>query len=505
LRKAEDTSMTQSQATPRSILPVLSGLALGMFLAALDQTVISTASPTIATALGHLSSQSWLITSYLGTTLITTPIYGRLSDGFGRRRLFTIALSLFFVGSIICMIAGSFSTFVIGRSVQGLGAGGLFSLAFAVIADLVPPRERGRYTLFFVAIFGSASLLGPVMGGVIASQANIFGVAGWRWIFALNLPLALAAILLALRYLHVPQQLSRQPLDLAGVLSFAVFIVALLGLSESSNSPLLASVRVWLAIVGVISLAGFMYIERRMQDRAFVPLHFFRNRLFAITVAVSGIAGAGMIIGLLFTPLIVQVRYGVSATTGGLLLLLMGFGNLFGSGFGSRIISKSGRYRELAFSGLASFVFGFFLLAFTLDSGFAGIAIAVFFLGAGSGLVTQFASVVAPYALGDEHLGAGSAINTFARQFGSVLGAGVSLAALFYAWTSRDGLSSDRVSTQHSVLQHLSASAKANFVDAARPVLIYSGAILLVGLAIALFLPSGVLPHLERRVASSSG
>jgi MFS family permease len=250
-----------------------------MFLAALDQTVISTASPTIATALGHLSSQSWLITSYLGTTLITTPIYGRLSDGFGRRRLFTIALSLFFVGSIICMIAGSFSTFVIGRSVQGLGAGGLFSLAFAVIADLVPPRERGRYTLFFVAIFGSASLLGPV----------IFGVAGWRWIFALNLPLALAAILLALRYLHVPQQLSRQPLDLAGVLSFAVFIVALLGLSESSNSPLLASVRVWLAIVGVISLAGFMYIERRMQDRAFVPLHFFRNRLFAITVAVSGI------------------------------------------------------------------------------------------------------------------------------------------------------------------------------------------------------------------------
>jgi EmrB/QacA subfamily drug resistance transporter len=490
--------VAQTRTEPRRILPVLSGLALGMFLAALDQTVISTASPTIATALSHLSSQSWLITSYLGTTLITTPIYGRLSDGFGRRRLFVIALSLFFFGSAICMVASSFSIFILGRSVQGLGAGGLFSLAFAVIADLVSPRERGRYTLFFVAIFGAASLLGPLIGGVIASQSKLLGVDGWRWIFALNLPLALAAIVLALRYLHVPQQLVRQRLDLAGILSFAVFILMLLGLSESSNSPFLSSIRPWLAIVGLISLVGFIYIERRMQDRAFVPLHFFRNRLFTVTVVISGIAGAGMIIGLLFTPLIVQVRYGVSAATGGLLLLLMGLGNLFGSGFGSRIISKTGRYRELAFSGLASFVIGFALLAFTLDSGFTGIGFAVFLLGVGSGFVTQFASVTAPYALGDEHLGAGSSINTFFRQFGSVLGAGLSLAALFYSWESRDGLSSKTVSTQNSVLQHLSLSAKTNFVYAARPVLIYSGAILLVGLVIAFLLPHGVLESSHR-------
>lgn len=475
-----------------------------MFLAALDQTVISTASPTIATSLGHLSSQSWLMTSYLGTTLITTPIYGRLSDGFGRRRLFIIALSLFLLGSAICVVAPSFSLLVLGRSVQGLGAGGLFSLAFAVIADLVPPRERGRYTLFFVAIFGSASLLGPLIGGFIASASKIFGVVGWRWIFVINLPIGAFAIVLAVRYLRVPQRLVRQRLDLSGVLAFALFVLALLGLSESSNSPFLASIRIWLAIMVSVAFVGFLYIERQMEDRAFIPLHFFRNRLFAITIVVSGVAGAGMIIGLLFTPLIVQVRYGVSPATGGLLLLVMGCGNLIGSGMGSRVITKSGRYRELAISGLFAFILGFLLLAFTSDSGFTGISGAVFLLGAGSGLVTQFASVTAPYALGEEHLGAGSSINTFARSFGSVIGAGFSLAALFALWKSRDGITSKLISTQNSSLRHLSSAAKASFIDAARPVLFYSGLAMIIGLAIALFLPRGVLAAGHRSGSSSS-
>ncbi len=485
--------MAITHSEQRRIVRVLSGLGLGMFLAALDQTVISTASPTIATALGHLSSQSWLITSYLSTTLITTPIYGRLSDGFGRRRLFVTALSLFLFGSIICVASASFPILILGRSVQGLGAGGLFSLAFAVIADLVAPRERGRYTLFFVAIFGSASLLGPLIGGIIASQSKIFGIAGWRWIFILNLPIGVVAIVLAARYLRVPQRLARQRLDGFGVAIFAIFVLALLSLSESSNSTFLSSIRIWLSVIGITALIGFIYLEREMKDRAFLPLHFFANRLFAVTIVISGIAGAGMIIGLLFTPLIVQVRYGVSAVSGGLLLLVMGFGNLLGSGLGSRVISKSGRYRELAFSGMGAFVLGFIMLASTINAGFTAIGSAVFLLGVGAGLVTQFASVTAPYALGDQHLGAGSSINTFSRQFGSVLGAGFSLAALFHAWTFRDGISSKIISTQNSSLRHLSTAAKMNFIDAARPALIYSGVVMLVGLAIAFLLPRGVL------------
>jgi len=469
-----------------------------MFLAALDQTVISTASPTIATLLGHLPSQSWLITSYLGATLITTPIYGRLSDGFGRRRLFIAGLIIFLVGSAVCASASSFQMLVLGRGLQGLGAGGLFSLAFAVIADLVSPRDRGRYILFFVAIFGSASLLGPLIGGFIASATRIFGIDGWRWIFILNLPIGFLAISLALRYLRVPQRLVRQRLDIWGVLTFALFILALLSFSETANSDFLSSIRSWIVIVGVGAFVTFLYVEQKMQARAFIPLHFFSNRLFAITVVISAIAGAGMIIGLLFTPLIVQVRYGVSAVTGGFLLLVMGFGNLFGSGLGSRMISKSGRYRELAIFGLLAFAVGFVLLEVLMDAGFIGIGGAVFLLGVGAGLVTQFASVTAPYALGEEHLGAGSSINTFARQFGSVLGAGFSLAALFHSWKFRDGILSKTISTQNSSLQHLSAIAKNSFVEAASPVLVYSALLVLVGFVIALFLPRGVLAEGHR-------
>ena len=276
-------------------------------------------------------------------------------------------------------------------------------------------------------------------------------------------------------------------------LSSQFFVLALLSLSESSNSTFLSSIRIWLSVIGITALIGFIYLEREMKDRAFLPLHFFANRLFAVTIVISGVAGAGMIIGLLFTPLIVQVRYGVSAVSGGLLLLVMGFGNLLGSGLGSRVISKSGRYRELAFSGMGAFVLGFILLASTINAGFTAIGLAVFLLGVGAGLVTQFASVTAPYALGDQHLGAGSSINTFSRQFGSVLGAGFSLAALFHAWTFRDGISSKIISTQNSSLRHLSTAAKMNFTDAARPALIYSGVFMIVGLAVAFLLPSGVL------------
>ena len=209
-------------------IKILLGLAVGIFLAALDQTVMATASPTIASSFNQLSSQAWLLTAYLVPSLITTPIYGRLSDGFGRRPLFLTALILFLAGSLIAIFSPNFSTLLFGRIVQGLGAGGLFSLAFAVIADILPPRERSKYVLLFVVIFGSASLLGPMIGGLIATQGKIFGVVGWRWIFIINIPITLLAVGLAARYLHVKQQLKRERFDWLGVFFFTVFITVLL-------------------------------------------------------------------------------------------------------------------------------------------------------------------------------------------------------------------------------------------------------------------------------------
>ena len=226
----------QRESFSPDILRVLSSLALGMFLAALDQTVMSTAGATIASQFGQLSGQGWLLTSYLLASLITTPIYGRLSDGYGRRSLFIAALSLFIVGSTIAAISPTFGLLVVGRTVQGLGAGGLFSLAFAVISDLLPPRERARYILVFVVVFGSSSLLGPVVGGVIATQNSILGIVGWRWIFILNIPIALYAILRAMRSLHVKQELHRERLDWWGVTLFSLFVLSLLLLSQNIKS-----------------------------------------------------------------------------------------------------------------------------------------------------------------------------------------------------------------------------------------------------------------------------
>ena len=257
-------SARQKVSFDPAVLRVLSSLALGMFLAALDQTVMSTAGATIATHFGELSGQGWLLTSYLLASLITTPIYGRLSDGFGRRSLFITALTIFIVGSSASAIAPTFGLLVIGRTVQGLGAGGLFSLAFAVISDLVPPRERARYILVFVVVFGSSSLLGPIVGGVIATQNSILGIAGWRWIFLLNIPIALYAIVRALRFLHVKQELHRDRFDWWGVLLFSIFVLTLLLLSQNLKSLAMHQWRPYLLALLLASLLLFLVVERSL-------------------------------------------------------------------------------------------------------------------------------------------------------------------------------------------------------------------------------------------------
>lgn len=456
-------------------IKILLGLALGVFLAALDQTVMSTASPTIASSFHQLSSQAWLLTAYLVPSLITTPIYGRLSDGFGRRPLFLTALILFLAGSLIAILSPNFLALLLGRTVQGLGAGGLFSLAFAVIADILPPRERSKYILLFVAIFGSASLLGPMIGGLIATQGKIFGIVGWRWIFIINLPIALFAIGLALRYLHVKQQLKREKFDWFGVFFFTVFITALLMRGEASNSAILADYKWELSFVGVISLLAFILEERRQKLSALIPLSFFRNRLFSLTLIASAVANAGMFVGLATIPLLMQVVHGVTPLVAGSILVPMGVGNLLGSAVASRSISKKEKYRWIAITGLFTYTVGFLLLSISIQTGM--VIVAVIILGLGSGLVTQFTSLTAPYALGDLHRGSGSSINTFVRQLGGVLGAGLSLAFLFSMWHIRNGFL--MTTTKQSQI-HFSLIARSNFHVAVRPIFLITFIVMLL-------------------------
>lgn len=474
-RRATATSLSPA------ILRILSSLALGMFLAALDQTVMSTAGPTIATHFGQLTNQSWLLTSYLLASLITTPIYGRLSDGFGRRPLFIFALLLFSLGSIFAAIAPSFNFLILSRTIQGLGAGGLLSLAFAVISDVVPPRQRARYILVFVAVFGSSSLLGPIVGGVIATQNSILGIAGWRWIFILNIPISIIAIYRALRYLQVKQELHRHSFDWWGVSLFSVFVLSLLLISQSPESGSVNQWRPYLIPLLLVSAILFIFIEGRLGDSALIPLHFFRNRLFVITLTASAISGAAMFVGLVVIPLSVQVVHGESPAVAGMILIPMGVGNLIGSGLASRSVAKTGYYKWLATVGLCAFSIGFMLLY--LSPQLWAVILAVMSLGFGSGLVTQFASVVAPHALGHRHRGSGSAINTFARQFGGVLGVGISLAAIFQLWKSHGTLTAASLKLAGNSLRNLNPDTRTGFLVASHPVYLVS-ALLLLGVAL---------------------
>lgn len=477
------------------VIRVLSSLALGMFLAALDQTVMSTAGATIATHFGQLSGQGWLLTTYLLASLITTPIYGRLSDGYGRRPLFVAALSIFIVGSTIAALAPSFGLLVVGRTVQGLGAGGLFSLAFAVISDLVPPRERARYILVFVVVFGSSSLFGPIVGGVIASQNSILGIVGWRWIFILNIPIALYAIFRAMRFLHVKQKLHKERFDWWGVLLFSIFVLSLLLLSQNVKSEEMHQWKIYLLILLLATFVLFLLVERAQGDRALIPLHFFSNRLFTVTLSASMVSGAAMLIGLVVVPLSVQVVQGETPAIAGLILLTMGFGNLFGSGLASRSVAKTGRYRWLATLGLFAFAIGFGILFFS--AGLPAVVSAVVVMGFGSGLVTQFGSVVAPHALGERHRGSGSAINTFARQFGGVLGSGLSLATIFQLWKLGGDISASSVTSAGASLRNLSHLARENFITSTRPVYLVTALVLLLTAFLTRLIPNEKFEHAE--------
>src|SRR5579875_2012226 len=209
----------------RQILTILSGLMLGMFLAALDQTIVSTAIRTIGDDLNGLSAQAWVTTAFLITSTITTPLYGKLSDIYGRKPLFLIAITVFVAGSALCGLSTSMYMLAGFRAFQGIGAGGLFSLALAIIGDIIPPRERARYQGYFMAVFGTSSVLGPVIGGFLAGQASIFGISGWRYIFYINVPIGIAALVVVSKVLHVEREKRDHRIDWGGAFALVVGVV----------------------------------------------------------------------------------------------------------------------------------------------------------------------------------------------------------------------------------------------------------------------------------------
>jgi EmrB/QacA subfamily drug resistance transporter len=310
-RAAKAAQTNSAGYTHRQILTILSGLLLGMFLAALDQTVVSTAIYKIGESLNGLTAQAWVTTSFLITSTIATPLYGKLSDIYGRKPFFLFAIGVFVLGSALCTLSTSMYMLAAFRAFQGIGAGGLFSLALAIVGDILAPRERAKYQGYFMAVFGTSSVLGRVVGGALAGQNSILGIAGWRWIFLINVPIGLLALSVVSRVLHVAHTPRRHRIDYWGAVSLAIGLVPLLIIAEQGRTWGWGSAAAFACyVVGVLGLVSFVAVERAMGESALLPLRLFRNGVFAVGSAQSTIIGIGMFGGITLLPLYLQLVKG---------------------------------------------------------------------------------------------------------------------------------------------------------------------------------------------------
>lgn len=431
------TAPTTSDAAPgqlthRQILTVLSGLMLGMLLAALDQTIMASAMKTIADQLHGQTIQAWATTAYLITATISTPLYGKLSDIFGRKPMYLTAISFFLLGSVLSGIAGSMYELAAYRAVQGLGAGGLMSLALAIIADMVAPRERSKYQSYFMGVWGLSSVAGPVVGGFFAGLDDFLGIEGWRWVFLLNVPIALVALAVVARHLNVPHKPVPQKVDYLGAILLTVGLVPLLIIAEQGRQWGWASGRA-LAMygIGVVGLVAFWFNERRMGDAALLPLRLF-GKQFSLINAVNFIMGVGMFGMMMSLPLYLQIVKGASPTESGLMTLPLTFGILAAAIISGRMISRSGRYRIFPVVGLGLTAASLFLFAqIGVDTPVWATMLIMVLAGVGLGLCMQPLILAIQNDVDPRDIGVATSTATFFRSIGGTVGTAVFLSILF--------------------------------------------------------------------------
>ena len=424
----------------RQIWVVLIGLMSGMFLAALDQSVVSSAMRTIADDLDGLALQAWATTAYLITSTVSTPIYGKLGDIFGRRPLFMVAIGIFILGSLATGLATSMFELAMFRAIQGLGAGGLFSLALTIVADIVPPRERARYQGMFLAVFGTSSVAGPVIGGAFAGIDEILFLDGWRWVFLMNLPIGAVSMFMVLTFLHIPHNPRPQKIDWWGAVTIVMAVVPILLVAEQGrewgwSSPLAIA----MYVTGVIGIFSFILIERRMGDAALLPLKIFKEPTFARTQVMGFIIGIGMFGGMITLPLILQVVYGASPTEAGLLMLPMVAGLMTASITSGKLMSKTGKYRIFFNLGTGLLLIGYTYMLLVLDASVPVwvISIGMVIIGLGLGQLLQTTTVASQNSVHGRDIGVATSSITFFRQMGGTFGVAVFMSILFSQVTQK--------------------------------------------------------------------
>lgn len=420
--------------THRQIVTILSGLMTAMFLAALDQTIVSTAIRTIADDLQGYDMQAWVTTAYLVTSTIVTPLYGKLSDLYGRKPFFLLAISIFVIGSLLCSMATSMYELAAFRALQGLGAGGLFTLALTTIGDIVPPRERAKYQGYFLAVFGTSSVLGPVLGGLFAGQSSILWVSGWRWVFLVNVPLGILALIVVSRVLNYDQNKGvGGRTDYWGATALAVAVAPLLIVAEQGRTWGWFSAGSWICYaIGVVGLAVFVWIEHRMGDDALIPPRVFRNRVFAQGIVIAMIVGAVMFGGISMLPQYFQVLRGSSPMVAGLQMLPMVLGLMLGSILSGQLISRTGRYKIFTIIGSVLITVATFLLHWVSTSTPVYVVMLMAaLLGLGLGNLMQPITLAMQNILPPKDMGLSTGTATFFRQIGATLGVAVFFSLLF--------------------------------------------------------------------------
>ena len=411
----------QTKLTHRQVLIVFSGLMLGMLLASLDQTIVSTALPTIVGDLGGLNHLSWVVTAYLLTSTASVPLFGKISDLYGRKILFQFAIAIFLVGSMISGAAPNMLTLVLARGLQGVGGGGLMSMSMIIIGDIVAPRERGRYQGYTGAVFATSSVVGPLVGGFFTDSLS------WRWIFYINLPLGLIALVVTSAVLNLPFVRREHRVDYlgAGLLVAGVSALLLVTVWGGNEYPWGSPTVIGLAVIGVMLLAAFVVQEGRASE-PILPLALFRNPVFRVSSGVSFLVGLSMFGSTVFLPIYFQIVTGASATESGLLVVPMVAGLMLTSISSGRIISRRGKYRVFPIAGSLITTVGLLLLS-RLDVGTSRVesSLYMFVLGAGLGMLMQTLVLAVQNVVAHEQLGAATAGVTFFRSMGGAFGVAI--------------------------------------------------------------------------------